>query len=89
MDPTIGGAAHLFQQRVEKIADLRVTVVGDEIFAVRIDGASGLDWRRHYPELSYGIIEAPPALAGSILSYLDYFGLIFGAFDFALTRDGE
>ncbi|GII85483.1 hypothetical protein Ssi03_34730 [Sphaerisporangium siamense] len=86
---SINHAAHLFQRQVEKIADVRVTVVGDKIFPVRIDGASGLDWRRHYPELSYSLIEAPSPIAGAIRAYLDRLGLIFGAFDFALTREDE
>ena len=89
MSANISGAAHLFQRRVEKIADVRVTVVGDAIFPVRIDGASGLDWRQHYPELSYSLIRAPRPIAQAMRAYLDSFGLIFGAFDFALTQEGE
>ncbi|MEU9891166.1 ATP-grasp ribosomal peptide maturase [Sphaerisporangium sp. NPDC051017] len=89
MNSSISGAAHLFQRRVDKIADVRVTVVGKEVFPVRIDGASGLDWRQHYPDLSYTPIETPPPMARAIRAYLDRFGLIFGAFDFAVAPDGE
>ncbi len=80
---------HLFQKRVPSVVDLRVTAVGEEIFAVQIDGSPGLDWRRHYDALSYSLIDIPPHLAKSIREYLDAFGLVFGAFDFGVDRDGR
>ncbi|CAM5681771.1 hypothetical protein GCM10010345_74870 [Streptomyces canarius] len=44
IDATVAGTAHLFQQMVDKTADVRVTVIGDQVFAVRIDSAL-LNWR--------------------------------------------
>ncbi|WP_197048732.1 ATP-grasp ribosomal peptide maturase [Streptosporangium roseum] len=87
MDGTVSAAAHLFQARVRKTADLRVTVVGKRVFCVRID-SDLLDWRQDYDRLSYTVIEPPPGLAAACLAYLGEFGLSFGAFDFALTGDG-
>ncbi|MFF7362675.1 hypothetical protein [Streptomyces sp. NPDC008125] len=80
---------HLFQKRVQSIADLRVTVVGEEVFTVRIDGSPGLDWRRHYDTLSYTLVDTPPHLAKSVRQFLDGFGLVFGAFDFGIERNGR
>ncbi|MFE1960089.1 ATP-grasp ribosomal peptide maturase [Streptomyces sp. NPDC059479] len=80
---------HLFQERVNKVADVRLTVVDDALFAVRIDGASGLDWRRDYNALSYTLIETPPEVAKGVRAYLDAFGLVFGAFDFGLDDRGR
>ena len=85
----ISGAAHLFQRQVDKVADVRVIVIGASVFAVRIDGAPGIDWRRHYPDLSYALIEAPSMLVEAMQAYLSRFKLIFGAFDFALTGKDE
>lgn len=51
--------------------------MGQEVFTIRIDGSPGLDWRRHYDCLSYTLIDTPPALAKSIRTYLDAFGLVF------------
>ncbi|MET8156740.1 ATP-grasp ribosomal peptide maturase [Sphaerisporangium sp. NPDC005289] len=87
LDDSIGGAAHLFQARVDKAADLRVTVVGERVFCVRLD-SDLLDWRQDYDRLAYTVIEAPAGLAEGCVAYLDALGLRFGAFDFALTRDG-
>ncbi|MFJ6657672.1 ATP-grasp ribosomal peptide maturase [Streptomyces sp. NPDC091377] len=79
---------HLFQQRVEKVADVRLTAVGDNLFAVRIDGSPGLDWRRHYDALRYTLIETPPEIAKAVQAYLTHFRLTFGAFDFGLDPTG-
>ncbi|WP_405144084.1 ATP-grasp ribosomal peptide maturase [Sphaerisporangium sp. NBC_01403] len=87
LDDSIGGAAHLFQTRVDKAADLRVTVVGERVFCVRLD-SDLLDWRQDYDRLSYTVIEPPPGLAEGCLAYVGALGLRFGAFDFALTGDG-
>ncbi|MBV9022766.1 MAG: ATP-grasp ribosomal peptide maturase [Streptomycetaceae bacterium] len=83
----VAHTAHLFQKRVDSRADLRLTMVGEDAFAVRIVGASGLDWRRHYDALSYELIETPADLAKAARAYLDAFGLVFGAFDFGVDAD--
>lgn len=79
---------HMFQHWVDKVADVRLTVVGEHQFAVRIDGAPGLDWRRDYDALSYTLVETPPEVAKGVRAYLDAFGLVFGAFDFGLDSLG-
>ncbi|MER6827555.1 ATP-grasp ribosomal peptide maturase [Streptosporangium sp. NPDC000563] len=88
LDDTVGLTTHLFQARVDKVADLRVTVVGGRVFCVRID-SDLLDWRQDYDRLSYTVVEPPPGLAEGCLAYVEHLGLRFGAFDFALTADGD
>ncbi|MEV7602980.1 ATP-grasp ribosomal peptide maturase [Kitasatospora sp. NPDC089797] len=86
IDESVAGTAHLFQRRVDKIADARVTVIGDQVFSVRID--SGLiDWRTDYDRLSYSAVRSPEGLESRLHAYLRRFGLVFGAFDFAIDRD--
>ncbi|MBU7598542.1 ATP-grasp ribosomal peptide maturase [Streptomyces sp. P38-E01] len=89
LDAGVAQTMHLFQKQVPTVAHLRVTAVGGEIFSVRIDGSPGLDWRRHYEELSYTLVSTPPRLAHRIERYLKVFGLTFGAFDFGIDRDGR
>ncbi|WP_219500672.1 ATP-grasp ribosomal peptide maturase [Nonomuraea ceibae] len=89
LDERVGGAAHLFQERVRKVADVRVTMVGERAFAVRIDGAPRLDWRQDYPSLTYTPVDAPSTIVRGMRAYLDAFRLDFGAFDFSLTPDGD
>ncbi|WP_405646492.1 ATP-grasp ribosomal peptide maturase [Streptomyces sp. NBC_00019] len=88
IDDTLRSAPHLFQARVEKVADLRVLVVGRRVFAVRIDSGL-LDWRMDYDALSYSVVNLPARLEGALLAVLDHFGLASGSFDLAQDGDGE
>ncbi|TCC27946.1 ATP-grasp ribosomal peptide maturase [Kribbella speibonae] len=91
LDDSVASTMHLFQARVEKLADLRVTVIGDKAFCVRIETADAtqVDWRYDYDQLSYSVTRPPAGLVNSMQAYLKRFGLVFGCFDFALTKAGE
>ncbi|MEV0278530.1 ATP-grasp ribosomal peptide maturase [Streptomyces sp. NPDC050610] len=89
LDAGVGQTMHLFQQRVDKVADIRLTAVGDRLFAVRIDGSPGLDWRRYYDDLSYTPLDTPPDVAKAVHDYLTTFHLTYGAFDFGLDAAGR
>ncbi|MFF7752652.1 ATP-grasp ribosomal peptide maturase [Streptomyces sp. NPDC007971] len=88
IDDSVGGTAHLFQERVLKTADVRVTVIGRRVFCVRIN-SDLLDWRTDYGRLKYTPVELPPRIRTSLFRYLDHFGLVFGAFDFCVGGDGR
>ncbi|WP_427888498.1 ATP-grasp ribosomal peptide maturase [Kribbella sp. GL6] len=90
LDSSIAGTMHLFQARCDKVADLRVTVIGDKVFCVKIvpQDAELLDWRYDYEHLSYSVIELPSGLVDAMRSYLKRFDLVFGCFDFAVPRNG-
>jgi glutathione synthase/RimK-type ligase-like ATP-grasp enzyme len=81
----------LMQRQVKKSADLRVTVVGDLVFAARITMPqdSPLDFRAVDPaDCSYDVVELEPSLASRCLDFTRHFGLRFGAFDFAIDSQG-
>ncbi|MFD7940138.1 ATP-grasp ribosomal peptide maturase [Streptomyces sp. NPDC059755] len=88
LDAGVNQTMHLFQQRVDKVADIRLTAVGDRLFGVRIDGSPGLDWRRHYDDLSYTTLDTPSDVAKGVREYLERFNLTYGAFDFGLDARG-
>ncbi|MEU1307154.1 ATP-grasp ribosomal peptide maturase [Streptomyces shenzhenensis] len=88
IDDRVAGTAHLFQQRVPKTADVRVTVIGSRAFCVRID-CDLLDWRTDYSRLTYTPVEPPPGVEQALHRYLNRFGLVFGAFDFCIGEDGR
>ncbi|WP_262058040.1 ATP-grasp ribosomal peptide maturase [Streptomyces sp. STR69] len=88
IDNTLRTAPHLFQVRVEKVADLRVLVVGRRVFGVRIDSGL-LDWRTDYDALSYAVVGLPGRLVKALHDVLDHFGLASGSFDIAVDGDGE
>lgn len=91
LDDSVAATAHLFQAKVDKVADLRVTAIGDRVFCVRIDTDDPdlLDWRYDYDRLTYTAADAPPGLMDGLRAYLKRFGLVFGCFDFALTREAR
>ncbi len=88
IDARVGVTPHLFQARVEKVADLRVLVVGGRTFAVRI--TSGLlDWRKDYSALSYTVAHLPDQVDKALHTYLARLGLVSGSFDLAVDRAGD
>ncbi|MFJ4278848.1 ATP-grasp ribosomal peptide maturase [Streptomyces massasporeus] len=90
-DETLAMTAHLFQAEVPKCSDVRVTVVGPQVFAQRIVAPDGaLDWRRgDWDELSHSPATVPATVTAALHSYLRSFDLVFGCFDFALTGGGD
>ncbi|MFF0594237.1 ATP-grasp ribosomal peptide maturase [Streptomyces antibioticus] len=86
-DNSITVMPHLFQAEIHKTADVRVTVVGQQVFASRVETPDGaLDWRRgDWNKLIHTPLGVPGSIEAALHSYLASFGLAFGCFDFALT----
>ncbi|MFJ6661326.1 ATP-grasp ribosomal peptide maturase [Streptomyces sp. NPDC091377] len=87
IDESVRAAPHLYQAAVDKVADLRVLVAGQRVFAVRIESGM-LDWRQDYSVLSYRPVELPARVENALLAYLGHFGLVSGSFDLAVDREG-
>ncbi|MGW6603466.1 ATP-grasp ribosomal peptide maturase [Streptomyces sp. NPDC055036] len=88
LDDAVRRCAHLFQAQVPKTSDARAVVVGERVFCARITAPPGVvDWRAEYQNLNYAPITCPDDVRWALLRFLADFGLSFGAFDFALTRD--
>ncbi len=85
----------LFQELVDKKYDIRVTIVGDKVFAVKIDSqkhsATSIDWRKpqFISELGYQIVDLPDTVKNMCLKITHDLGLRFGAIDLALSKDGK
>ena len=83
----------IFQQRIEKVSDIRVTVVGDDVFSTEIlsqeRASSEVDWRAtDDPGLEHRNHELPPSVTALCRKLLTQMGLDFGAIDLALCSDG-
>jgi glutathione synthase/RimK-type ligase-like ATP-grasp enzyme len=84
----------IFQAYVPKELELRVTVVGAEVFAAEIHSQetnhTRYDWRRfdHY-HTPYLLHELPPGVARRCVRLVRRMGLTFGAIDMILTPDGR
>lgn len=83
----------IFQERVDKAYELRVTVVGRRIFTVKIDSQAHLDttldWRRSLHDVAYDVVDLPREVEDKVVRFMQAFGLVYGAFDFIVTPDGK
>ncbi|MFC9754947.1 ATP-grasp ribosomal peptide maturase [Streptomyces sp. NPDC056921] len=88
IDDGVRVAPHLFQARVDKVADVRVLLVGRHTFAVRIESEL-LDWRKDYSALTYTVEHLPDHVDKTLHAYLDRLELASGSFDLAVDRAGD
>lgn len=89
---TVSTTAHLFQTWVDKAYEVRLTVVDNDFFAVRIDAespAAAIDWRTDYDQLRYSLMDTPAEVRHRVSGLLDMLMLRFAALDFVVTPDGE
>lgn len=81
----------IFQEEIEKELELRVTVVGDNIFAAQInsqdDEETKIDWRRK--KMKFTKFELPNDISNKCLELVDRLNLNFGAIDLILSPNGE
>ena len=96
-DDHIGNAIYapcLFQEYVPKRIELRVTIIGTQLFSVALDSQSSdiarHDWRRQNGAgVKYSLFSLPDDVAERCFRFMEHFALRFSAFDFVLTPDGR
>jgi len=82
-----------FQEYIEKTYEIRITVVGKQIFAAEIHSQkiekTKVDWRNYsqFDEIPYLPHNLPRDISLKCLSLLKKMGLIFGAIDMIYTPD--
>jgi glutathione synthase/RimK-type ligase-like ATP-grasp enzyme len=83
----------LFQEYIPKRLELRVTVIGDEIFAAEIHSQeheqTRIDWRNNTVDIPYRKATLPQEIADRCLRLVKSYGLNFSALDLILTLDGR
>jgi glutathione synthase/RimK-type ligase-like ATP-grasp enzyme len=89
----VRATAHLFQEWLPKRFDLRVVVIGRQVFAAEIHSQHSdrarLDFRRGYADLSYEVHTLPQEIEARALALVRLFGLQFSSMDFLLTPEGD
>lgn len=82
-----------FQRYVPKRHELRVTVVGDRLFAARIhsqdDPRTAVDCRDMSAEIRYEKTVLPVEIERRCLEFVHSYGLTYGAIDLIVTPDGD
>lgn len=82
----------IFQQHIPASADLRVTVVGDTLFAAAIRvpaGAYAYDFRMTMGDAAITPYALPDPVAEGLKRLMRALGLVYAAIDLRLTPDGE
>lgn len=84
----------LFQARLPKRLEVRVTLIGRHTFAAAIDAQGSaradLDWRRYDDaNTRYSPYDLPADIAAKLIALLQELGLVYGAADLVVTPAGE
>ncbi|MEO8405900.1 MAG: MvdC/MvdD family ATP grasp protein [Chitinophagaceae bacterium] len=85
----------VFQEKIEKKLELRVTIVGNKIFSFSIDSQrvvnAKVDWRKEGVALleEWQPYELPMTVQKKLLAFMDDYKLNYGAIDLILTPDDE
>lgn len=81
----------IYQRNIPKSYEVRVTVVGREVFAAAVDSqvtaATRQDWRRE--RLPFRAYELPVAVADKCVALVQALQLRFGAIDLIKSTDGQ
>lgn len=82
-----------FQHYISKRHELRVTIIGDRLFAARIhsqdDPRTAIDFRDFSAEILYEPARLPAEIERRCLEYVHSYGLTFGVIDIIVTPEGE
>lgn len=82
-----------FQEKIEKKVELRVTIVGDEVFTFAIDSQkldnAKIDWRKEGVELLQDWIpyQLPAEIESQLLRLMDVYQINYGAIDIIVTPE--
>jgi glutathione synthase/RimK-type ligase-like ATP-grasp enzyme len=83
----------LFQERIPKRYELRVTVIGEKAFAAKIhsqdDERTATDYREFSVEIPYEAAALPADVEARCVAFVRSYGLEFGAMDVIVTPDDE
>ncbi len=79
------------QERVQNQADIRVTIIGEKVFAVKIEkiDSDEVDWRKPEIRKKYSLIHLPDDIYKILLSINRYLGLVYSAIDMIQTPNNQ
>ena len=88
----IAATAHLFQELVPRLYEVRMTFVAGQCFATAMepnDPDGPVDIRAHSERVTHTAIQVPDRIVESVSAMMDRYGLVFGTFDFIVRPDGH
>ncbi|MEU7202866.1 MvdC/MvdD family ATP grasp protein [Streptomyces sp. NPDC045470] len=91
LDTSIARTAHQLQQAIATQYAVRLTVVGQQMFAARIDAhspAAQADWRSDYDALTYSHTTLPDSVRAGVRRLMRYYRLVYAAIDLLVDSQG-
>jgi glutathione synthase/RimK-type ligase-like ATP-grasp enzyme len=93
-EEALGACPAIYQRRVEKAFDLRVTVIGERLYACRIDAeqeqGAALDWRLGgLQAAAISSVQLEDGVASRCLALMRALNLDLAGLDFIVTPEGE
>ena len=83
----------IFQELIRKDYDMRLTVVGESMFAARIlsqqSERARLDWRIAPYDLKHEVIDLPRDIRDKVCAFMAECGLVYSCLDFIVTPEGQ
>lgn len=90
---SIRRAPGIYQEFVEKAHELRITIVGSQVFPARVrtpsKGKASIDWRHASFEDIFERCEIDRDLSERLLAFHSRAGLVYGAYDLIVRPDGS
>lgn len=84
---------HLFQEYIPKAFELRITIIGGQVFAAEIHSQQSerarIDFRKGYQDLTYQVHQLPAQIEQACLALNHRYGLLFSAMDMIVTPTGD
>lgn len=92
-DEQIKICPNYLQEHIYKKYDVRVTVVGNKTYAVRIESqtteVTKIDWRKGENILPHEVIDLPAHVHDQCIAITNALGLQFGAIDYVIDQNGN
>jgi glutathione synthase/RimK-type ligase-like ATP-grasp enzyme len=82
-------APTIFQEKIDKEYEIRITVVGNKIYSMRVDAIDKIDWRKVQDPKIFSEIKIPKDLENKIIAFQKIFNLSYGSYDFIVDRNGN
>ncbi len=82
----------IFQEYIDAVYDIRLTVIGDDIFAAAIhsqDTSYKIDFRMEMDRAKMEVVDVPTAVQEQLLQLMRRLGLEYGAIDMRKTAEGQ
>jgi glutathione synthase/RimK-type ligase-like ATP-grasp enzyme len=83
----ISGVPIFLQEEIKKLYDIRVTVVGKQLFAASLPSNGNIDWRSYDKSQNWQKFELPEGISNACLKLCKKLNLNFAAIDMVLDKE--